>query len=533
MEHCSRGAPPRTAAARARAALPGLALGLALLLAPAARGQHADPAPPERGAELYARHCAACHGETGRGDGPAAYLLSPRPRNFVGGSFRIVSTDNGVPGDDDLQRVLRDGMPGTAMPPWSHLQPSDRSALVATVRRLLVEGRVADDLADDPDLSPEEALEDVLDDYSPGAPAALPPPPPPERLDAARGAALYAQACAACHGDDGRAEVAVALVDSDGFPTLARDFTTGLFKGGGEPRDIGLRIFNGMPGSPMAALPLPQDDLWSLVRHVQGLRRPAPERPPVAQQVLAAVRVDGPLTADPGADVWRGGEGRRIGLMPLWWRQGSPEVVQVSARHDGRRLALRLVWPDATPDDLLLGQQDFTDAVAVQLSGEADPPFFGMGDPAGAVTLWHWKAAWQRDVARGVPGLREAFPHESSAVLGSQGAPDDGVFATAAAAGNAFAAAARRAPVEELVASGQGTLSPWPQEAAPLAGAGHWRDGAFTVVLLRELQPPLADGTPLSPGGSVSIAFAVWDGAAGDRNGTKSVSAWHRLALEE
>ncbi len=31
---------------------------------------------------LYARHCAVCHGATGRGDGPAAGLLTPPPRDL-------------------------------------------------------------------------------------------------------------------------------------------------------------------------------------------------------------------------------------------------------------------------------------------------------------------------------------------------------------------------------------------------------------------------------------------------------------------
>jgi hypothetical protein len=29
------------------------------------------------------------------------------------------------------------------------------------------------------------------------------------------------------------------------------------------------------------------------------------------------------------------------------------------------------------------------------------------------------------------------------------------------------------------------------------------------------------------------VAFAVWDGAAGDRDGLKSVTIWHELALED
>lgn len=33
-----------------------------------------------RGQELFNRQCASCHGEKGKGDGIAAYLLQPHPR---------------------------------------------------------------------------------------------------------------------------------------------------------------------------------------------------------------------------------------------------------------------------------------------------------------------------------------------------------------------------------------------------------------------------------------------------------------------
>ncbi|HBD38822.1 MAG TPA: cytochrome C, partial [Cupriavidus sp.] len=36
------------------------------------------------GARLYAQHCAACHGEDGRGEGPLAAGLSRWPPTFVG-----------------------------------------------------------------------------------------------------------------------------------------------------------------------------------------------------------------------------------------------------------------------------------------------------------------------------------------------------------------------------------------------------------------------------------------------------------------
>jgi hypothetical protein len=36
----------------------------------------------------------------------------------------------------------------------------------------------------------------------------------------------------------------------------------------------------------------------------------------------------------------------------------------------------------------------------------------------------------------------------------------------------------------------------------------------------------------LSPGVRVPVAFAIWNGSAGDRDGKKSVTIWQELMLE-
>jgi DMSO reductase family type II enzyme heme b subunit len=41
------------------------------------------------------------------------------------------------------------------------------------------------------------------------------------------------------------------------------------------------------------------------------------------------------------------------------------------------------------------------------------------------------------------------------------------------------------------------------------------------------------DGVSLEPGAKASVAFAVWDGAAQDRDGKKLISIWQDLILEE
>ena len=41
------------------------------------------------------------------------------------------------------------------------------------------------------------------------------------------------------------------------------------------------------------------------------------------------------------------------------------------------------------------------------------------------------------------------------------------------------------------------------------------------------------DGVSLAPRDKASVAFAVWDGAAQDRDGRKLITIWQDLVLEE
>lgn len=99
-----------------------LGLGIALALAgPLAAQQHnLSPADLESGARLYNANCFACHGQNG--DLVAGVDLR---RGF----FRHVSTD------DDLAKVVLNGIPGTAMPP-NRLTPQELQGVVAYVRSL-------------------------------------------------------------------------------------------------------------------------------------------------------------------------------------------------------------------------------------------------------------------------------------------------------------------------------------------------------------------------------------------------------------
>ena len=86
------------------------------------------------GKAVYEKRCAGCHGEGGKGDGPAAELLLPRPRDFTAGKYKIRTTAGALASDQDLLRIVTDGMPGTSMPPWRALPEKERTAVVAYIK---------------------------------------------------------------------------------------------------------------------------------------------------------------------------------------------------------------------------------------------------------------------------------------------------------------------------------------------------------------------------------------------------------------
>jgi mono/diheme cytochrome c family protein len=72
------------------------------------------------GYEAYMLYCYACHGEKGDGKGPASWGLRPPPRDFRKAVFKFarVRSSDELPHDDDLFRIVRGGLHGTAMLPW-------------------------------------------------------------------------------------------------------------------------------------------------------------------------------------------------------------------------------------------------------------------------------------------------------------------------------------------------------------------------------------------------------------------------------
>ena len=74
-----------------------------------------DRAVLTQGKQIYDNQCAACHGPAGKGDGPAAAALNPKPANLTDKAFM-----QGMPVDCHFY-LVSEGVKGTGMPPWKSL----------------------------------------------------------------------------------------------------------------------------------------------------------------------------------------------------------------------------------------------------------------------------------------------------------------------------------------------------------------------------------------------------------------------------
>ncbi|MDE3094867.1 MAG: hypothetical protein KGK07_02565 [Chloroflexota bacterium] len=206
---------------------------------------------------------------------------------------------------------------------------------------------------------------------------------------------------------------------------------------------------------------------------------------------------------------------------------GTVAAVQLRAAHDGKRLYILSEWSDATQDAAIDTTTSFTDAAAVEFpaAGTTRIPSFCMGDPGAGVNIWHWKAAWQRDVDSGFATNRARYANMQVDLYPQDG---DTTFQTGLAAGNPLSAQKHGSPVENLVAAQFGTLTN--ADVQDVGGVGRWKDGRWRVLFVRSLAG--AEGSPsFAPGGKTNAAFAVWNGSDGQRDGIKSVSQFVDLQI--
>lgn len=93
----------------------------------------ASPAAVEEGRALYKAHCAACHGESGKGDGPGAGVFKPPPRDHTDKAYMSTLTDKQMADVIKMGGAVR-GKP--LMPSHPQFKEAQLQALVAYVRSL-------------------------------------------------------------------------------------------------------------------------------------------------------------------------------------------------------------------------------------------------------------------------------------------------------------------------------------------------------------------------------------------------------------
>jgi DMSO reductase family type II enzyme heme b subunit len=331
------------------------------------------------GKAVYERKCLLCHGEKGDGNGAGAEHLAPRPRDFTKGLYKIRTTANKTPTDQDIFKVIAEGMPGTSMPAWAVLPEKDRWNLVAYVKTF----------------APEQFKE---------APKKLELPKEVASSEASikRGKEMFeAIECHKCHGTEGRADgpSRPELKDEWGHPippaNLAKRWD---FRGGPTRTDIATRIANGVLGTPMPAFldaVEKPEDIWHLTNFIVSLGM---DRPAYATLITVSAAT-GAIPDDPGAEFWKKQAPQSVPLMGqviVDPRNFNPaiDLMTIRAAYNDKEVAFHLTWddPGETKGD---GKQTFPDAVSLQFAPQiptsTERPYFLMGDANDAVYLLRWE----------------------------------------------------------------------------------------------------------------------------------------------
>ena len=331
------------------------------------------------GKALYELRCVGCHGEKGDGKGPAAELVVPKPRDFTTGLYKIRTSANKAPTDQDLFRIITDGMPGTSMPSWAVLPDKERWNLVAYVKAF-----AADKFKEAP-----KKLELPKDVASSG-----------ESIK--RGKEMFeAIECHKCHGTDGRADgpSRPELKDEWGHPIAPANLTKRwTFRGGPGRTEIATRLAAGVLGTPMPtfidSVEKPED-IWHLANYLASL---GPERPSYAT-LITVTAVRGDIPDDPNAEFWKKLTPSAIPLMGQIIQDPrnfnpSVDLVAVRAAYNERDVVFHLTWDDPS-ESKGDGKQTFADAISLQfppqITASIERPYFLMGDANEGVYLLRWE----------------------------------------------------------------------------------------------------------------------------------------------
>lgn len=452
----------------------------------------AKPGNIEKGEQIYSKHCMMCHGEEGDGLGPATEYLNPPPRDFTSGMFKFKTTgfEDMVPNDDDVLRMIRDGMPGTAMPGWADLLSEQEIwDVIAYIKTFA---------------GYEEEVPSQQLDYGKQVPSS------PESINKGQELFLEGDRCSECHGEDGKGDAIKRLKDDAGDRTWPRNLTKPwTFRGSNDQRDIFTRISIGIPGTQMPAFSDPKskkklsiEERWHVANYVTSLAK-TDKLVRAENTVVKADKIQDTVPDSPEDQRWLQTEPSSFFLVPQIiakqrFFKPSNDTITVRALYDDTDIAFLLEWDDRTKSlpgnekaEKIADPSIAEDAVAVQLPVSipdgTQKPYFGMGDAAHPVNIWHWKS-----------GTTEK--PESITLANSKGFKD----------------------IEQRDA-----------KTIALNAKSQYNKGTWRVVIKRPLN---TDGTgqdiQFSEGHFIPIAFAAWDGSNSEKGSKHTMTTWYWLLLK-
>jgi mono/diheme cytochrome c family protein len=221
----------------------------------------ADEKTLETGKKVFTQRCVICHGEKGDGKGLVGIISRVQkrgsvqpvyPRDFTHGVFRFRTTSTGcLPTDNDLLRVLSNGIPRSYMPSFDDVPLDERKAVIQYVKTF--SKRWTEEEGCPP-------MEVKKPDFV-GSPESI-----------AKGKELFKRMkCWECHGEFGKGDGPKSdnLKDDWGNKVLPFDFTSGATKMGFSPENVFTAYSTGLDGSGMPSFEdsMSVEDRWHLVSY--------------------------------------------------------------------------------------------------------------------------------------------------------------------------------------------------------------------------------------------------------------------------
>jgi mono/diheme cytochrome c family protein len=230
-------------------------------------------ASADRGKVIYKEYCMQCHGATGRGDGPAASGLEPKPAIHANMAFDKLPMDY-------LYNVVNHGGravgKSTSMPYWGLTIGQQGVADVIAYLKVTFKG--AAQVADAPVAAGKPSGVCPQPRSTQTAPSeflAMVNPLPASAAQVQAGRKLFMEtakplACMNCHGTRGDGAGALGA----GLIPPPRNFTCGQTMKEIPDGQLFWIIKNGSPGTGMMAFAgMPDDEVWQVIGYIQSLAR--------------------------------------------------------------------------------------------------------------------------------------------------------------------------------------------------------------------------------------------------------------------